>query len=130
MTVNNASEISSEQAQTIVEDIVASAIEAPGDLDVIALLELMAPGNSQPLHALIQMCATAGFTAGHASKTPADDRTILLAKALRATHQREAFGDCTEDGTHFPCKTIRAVNIVVGVDGDDTSVLGADDIVS
>lgn len=120
-------DITPEQAAALVSDLLISNVQGiPKGTGVPTILAGLAGPNSQAVHSLLLMAAAAGYAAGHASKAPADERVTLLANALRATHQEEMFGDCTEDGDHFPCRTIRAVNIVVGAP-DDTPLITSDD---
>lgn len=69
----------------------------------------------------------AGYAAGQASREPVEPRLAMLAATLRAQHQREQFGDCTEDGDPFPCRTIRAIDIIVGPP-EEQPLLTVDDI--
>ncbi|MBN9214165.1 MAG: hypothetical protein J0J04_04995 [Microbacterium sp.] len=104
------------QAEAIVNDIIDGLIDPDaGDQERQQMRKLLTPAVS------------AGYAAGQASRAPITDRLELLAGALRATHLREMFGDCTEDGDHYPCRTIRALNITVGA--PDEPVVTADDII-
>jgi hypothetical protein len=63
--------------------------------------------------ALIEMGVSEGFAAGQLSTLPeGSDRLRSLSNVLRSVHAKEMFGDCTEDGDHYPCKTVRALDIV------------------
>lgn len=110
-------------AEAIISDILASAVDgAPADATTDSILDAISGGNGHGIHMLLLMAAAGGFTAGWASQAPVEGRTMLLANTLRATHRPEMFGDCTEDGDHFPCRTIRAVNIVVGAPDEEPLV--------
>lgn len=101
---------------TIVEDILSGLI-APGT----------PPEAVESMRVVLRPAVAAGYAAGQASRGPATPRLTMLADALRAQHQREQFGDCTEDGDPFPCRTIRALNIVVGAP-EDEPMLTVDDV--
>jgi hypothetical protein len=101
------------EALTLAAHVVTEAI--PGsDGPAAGRLDAVAPGNGEALLHLLAAAVATGYARGQAAQAPADDRVTLLANALRGVHQKEVFGDCTEDGDPFPCRTIRALDIVAG----------------
>lgn len=96
----------------------------PGEGTASARLHL-ATGNGPALTAIMHAIAANAHALGYTSRAPIQPREELLATALRSIHRPEMFGDCTEDGDPFPCRTIRALDIVIG-NGEPT--LAGDDI--
>lgn len=103
MDMTIADEEGRRHAAAVVDDLLAQML--PPDA---------APAVRASMLQIVGTAVSAGYIAGQASKEPATDRLTLLADTIRATHEREQFGDCVEDGERFPCRTLRAVNIVVG----------------
>lgn len=117
------------QAHQIAQDLVLSTIQLEDGRNLTATerLDAISGGNGEALLGLLTIGVATGWAAGHAAQAPTDDRAALLANAIRGMHQQEMFGDCTEDGDAFPCRSIRAVNIVVGAPNDEP-VLSVDDL--
>lgn len=101
-------------ALTLASHVVAGAIDTGKQQTAAECLDTIAPGNGEALLNLLAAAVATGYSHGQAMRAPADDRLTLLGNALRSTHQAEMFGDCTEDGGPFPCRTIRALDIVAG----------------
>ena len=112
--------ITEDQANDILDDVVHSLIvlkEEDGTSIEMTVTEKLTKvfGSSAPLVAqLVLTGALRGFEYGFVSATPTSDRTDILAAALRTVHVKEMFGDCEEDGEHYPCRTIRALDLVAG----------------
>lgn len=115
----------------IASDLVSGTLAADDTrtLDATEHLERIAPGHGATVLNLIASGVATGWFAGNTAQAPEDDRVAILARALRSMHTADMFGDCTEDGDHYPCRTIRAVNLVAGTP-DDEPVLSADDLLS
>lgn len=63
---------------------------------------------------MIFLAAVSGHDAGLLAVTPSGERTDILAAGLRRVHTADVFGDCVEDGDHYPCKTARILDLVAG----------------
>jgi len=127
--------LTEKQANDLLDGVVADAIiirdEQNQDALLGALEKLQAVfGDAAQMAArLMFLSAVRGFELGVVEQTPGSDRTDILVAALRKVHQPEMFGDCVEDGEHYPCRTARALNLVAGSDphakSDDLDALSA-----
>lgn len=63
---------------------------------------------------MVYLAAAAGHDTGLLAVTPTGERTDILAAGLRRVHTADMFGDCVEDGDHYPCKTARILDLVAG----------------
>lgn len=107
--------IAREHAFTIAQHVVTGVVPAEDEhTSARDRLEAIFPGAADGLLTLVAAAVSAGYDAGQAAQAPADDRITMLASALRHVHVKEMFGDCTEDGDPYPCRTIRALDIVAG----------------
>jgi hypothetical protein len=114
-------DITTEHALTLAHDFVQSTVGRTDDktTEVIVVLDALAPGHSDLLLHLFAGAVAVGYSAGQAAQAPPDDRLTIVVRALRGMHVREMFGDCTEDGDPYPCRTVRALDIVSGPDEPD-----------
>ncbi|WP_433673786.1 hypothetical protein [Microbacterium gorillae] len=115
-------DLSPEHAQTLASEFVSAAFasDAAEHADPVDALNVVSPGNGGALLQLIASAIATGYAAGQAAQAPSDDRLTLLVRALRGIHQKEIYGDCVEDGDVFPCKTVRAMNIIAGPAADES----------
>ena len=115
-------DLSPAHAQTLASEFVQAAF-ASGVAEYaspVDALNAVSPGNGSELLQLIASAIATGYAAGQAAQAPSDDRLTLLVRALRGIHQKEIYGDCVEDGDIYPCKTVRALNIVAGLPDDES----------
>lgn len=103
-------------ASSIVDDLVAGLLDPEADAE-----------TADAMRSVLTSAVASGYAAGMAAREPVTPRLTMLAGALRSQHRREMFGDCTEDGDAYPCRTIRALNITVGP-AEDEPVITVDDV--
>jgi hypothetical protein len=125
--------ISAEQANGVLDDIVQSVLdlrEEDGSDIVLSTVDklkrVFGPG-AQTVAQLVMLGAVRGYDLGLVEQRPVGDRTDIVIAALRRVHTPEAFGDCVEDGEHFPCKTARILNLVAGTPALDEEVPAAEE---
>ena len=116
--------ITEAKANEILDDVVQSVVvlrdEQGADIEMSTsdkLLKLFGD-SGQVVAQLIMFGALRGFDLGLIEATPGSDRTDILASTLRRVHAKEMFGDCEEDGEHYPCKTVRMLDLVTGAPAD------------
>ena len=114
--------ITEEKANAILDDIVQTVIQPRDEQGADVVLDTNQKltgvfGEFAPIVVqMIMLGALRGFELGAVEALPGSDRTDVLVGALRRVHVPEMFGDCVEDGEHYPCKTARALNLVAGDD--------------
>ena len=112
--------IDEEKANEILDDVVQSVIElndedgSPIEIGTPAKLSQVFGPSAPVVAQMILFGALRGFDLGLVEATPGSDRADILASSLRRVHTKEQFGDCVEDGEHFPCRTVRVLDLVTG----------------
>lgn len=112
--------LTQERGSALLDDVIHSALQFKdenGDETKLSTAEKLAVAfgdKAQVVAHLILLAGARGFDYGQVAATPASDRADLLVRAIRKIHVKEMFGDCAEDGDHFPCRSIRAAEIVGG----------------
>lgn len=114
--------LTEEKANFLLDDIVANNLVVKNSEDEVAnlttteTLSVIFGDRAQLVAHLMFLAMASAHEVGTLSATPLSDRGDILISALRKVHQPEQFGDCVEDGDHYPCKSARAMNIVTGSD--------------
>lgn len=112
--------ISEQKANEILDDAVHCVItlrdEQGSDIVMDAQQKLVKTfGDFAPVVAqMVLLGSLRAFELGVVEATPGSDRTDILVSALRRVHVPEMYGDCVEDGEHYPCKSARVLDLVAG----------------